>query len=197
MSFWRFLFFNLWYTRRPPWDGGISPAELLDFLNRHPPGRALDLGCGTGTNIITLAKHGWQATGVDFAWRAIWIARRKAKQAGVRANFRIGDVTHLTNLHGSFDLILDMGCFHSLPPQGRQAYRANLRRLLAPGGTFLLYSFLHESSRDGPGLGEDDINNLSAGLELVSRQEGSDRVGGRRSAWLTFQQPPAPAESLH
>ena len=55
MNFLRRLSFLLWYFRDPPWDTNISPPELLDFINRHPPGRVLDLGCGTGTNVITLA----------------------------------------------------------------------------------------------------------------------------------------------
>src|SRR5689334_21905005 len=50
----RRLSFNLWYFRNPPWDSGISPPELLEFIQTHPAGKAIDLGCGTGTNVITL-----------------------------------------------------------------------------------------------------------------------------------------------
>src|SRR4030066_306033 len=89
------LVYQLWYYRKPPWDTGVSPPELLAHIERHPPGRALDLGCGTGTNVITLAQHGWQVTGVDFAWRAIRQAQRKAKRAGVLVDLRVGDVTRL------------------------------------------------------------------------------------------------------
>ncbi|HZD55845.1 MAG TPA: class I SAM-dependent methyltransferase, partial [Anaerolineales bacterium] len=71
MKILRRIFFNLWYYREPPWDTGISPPELLAFIESHPAGQALDLGCGTGTNVITLARNGWQVTGVDFAPRAI------------------------------------------------------------------------------------------------------------------------------
>ena len=65
MVFFRRWLFNLWYFQRPPWDSGISPPELMEFIRSSQPGRALDLGCGTGTNIITLAKNGWQVTGVE------------------------------------------------------------------------------------------------------------------------------------
>ena len=54
-----------------PWDTNITPPEVKEFIAAAPPGKALDLGCGTGTNAITLAQHGWQATGVDFAPKAI------------------------------------------------------------------------------------------------------------------------------
>lgn len=187
MDWRKVLLYNLWYYQKPPWDSGISPPELMEFIRQQPPGRALDLGCGTGTNAITLAMNGWQATGVDFAWRAIHLARRKAKKAGVQPVFRVGDVTRLRGVSGSFDLILDIGCFHSLPEDGRMAYRDNIARLLAPGGTLLLYAFLQEAAGTGLGISEADIEGLASGLQLLARKEGDDRAGSRRSAWLTFQ----------
>jgi 2-polyprenyl-3-methyl-5-hydroxy-6-metoxy-1,4-benzoquinol methylase len=92
------VIFNLWYFKKPPWDTGVSPPELIGFIATHPPGRALDLGCGTGTNVITLAQHGWQVTGVDFARKAIVMGKRKVRQAGVNADLRVGDVTKPTAL---------------------------------------------------------------------------------------------------
>lgn len=186
MNLLRRFYFNWWYIGKPPWDTGISPSELMEFIAHHPPGRALDLGCGTGTNVITLARHGWQATGVDFARRAILMARSKARQAGVKVDLRVGDVTRLGDLSGLFDLILDIGCFHSLLPAGRRAYLDNLDRLLAQNGTFLLYVFFHHPEASGPGLEETDLEAFSAYLNLVNRQDGSER-GLRRSAWLTYR----------
>jgi SAM-dependent methyltransferase len=130
------LFFNFHYLGKPRWDTGISPPELLEFIEQHAPGRGLDLGCGTGTNAITLAKAGWQVTGVDFIGRAVQTARQKARQAGAQITFLQGDVTPLPNLSGPFDLILDIGCFHSLAPQGKAAYVENLERWLAPQGAY-------------------------------------------------------------
>ena len=77
----RRIYFNLLYLfTRPPWDTGVSPPELYDFIENHEPGRAIDIGCGTGTNVITLAQAGWQVTGVDFApasGRNYWYAMRQ------------------------------------------------------------------------------------------------------------------------
>jgi ubiquinone/menaquinone biosynthesis C-methylase UbiE len=131
----RWLEFNLWYFRKAPWDSGISPPELFDFIQSHPAGRAIDLGCGTGTNVITLAKTGWQVTGIDFAVRAIQMAKRKTRKAGVKAELLVGDVTRL-NLDQQFDLALDIGCFHGV--EDRAAYLAQLTRLLVPGGFWLM-----------------------------------------------------------
>ena len=185
-KFLRRLFFNLWYYRRPPWDTGVSPPELVAFIESHAPGCALDLGCGTGTNVITLAHHGWETTGVDFAPRAIRIAKRKARQADVDVDLRVADVTKLKDVNGSFDLILDMGCFHSLPAAGKLDYINNLERLLAPGGTYLMYGFFKEAAGSGPGLVEADLEKLRERLRPVERQEGTER-GLRPSAWFTFR----------
>ncbi len=186
MSLLRRLKFNLWYFQKPPWDRGISPPELLEFIQTHPAGRAIDLGCGTGTNVITLAQAGWQATGVDFALRAIQRAKQKIKAANVRAEVHLGDVTHLPHIQGPFDLALDMGCFHNL--NDRRAYLDELTRLLAPTGHWLLYAFINPDPHPtGHGLGARDFELISArGLTLLTRQDGVDRRE-RPSAWLHYQ----------
>jgi cyclopropane fatty-acyl-phospholipid synthase-like methyltransferase len=132
----RRLFFFLSYLGKPRWDTGISPPELLEFLENHLPGRALDIGCGTGTNAITMAKHGWSVTGIDFMPNAIHQARKKTSRAGLEVTFLAGDVTQAAEPLGPFELVLDIGCFHSLNTQAKQAYQKNLSHLLASNGVF-------------------------------------------------------------
>ncbi|HUH96528.1 MAG TPA: methyltransferase domain-containing protein [Anaerolineales bacterium] len=184
MKLLRRLHFNFWYFRRPPWDSGISPPELFDFISEHPPGRAIDLGCGTGTNVITLVQYGWQATGIDFAPRAVQIARAKLKKAHVRAELRVGDVTNLNGVVGPFNLALDMGCFHGI--ERRTAYLAELKRVLASNGYWLMYGiFKAPSSRTG--LVTADLELIQAqGFRLLWRKDGVDRRD-RSSAWFLFQ----------
>ncbi|MEW6615857.1 MAG: methyltransferase domain-containing protein [Thermodesulfobacteriota bacterium] len=61
------MFMWRYFRGQTPWDTNITPPEVMEFIQKTSPGRALDLGCGTGTNGITLARHGWKVTGVDFA----------------------------------------------------------------------------------------------------------------------------------
>jgi SAM-dependent methyltransferase len=73
----RWIRFNLLYLGCPPWDTGVSPPELNAFLSEKEPGRALDAGCGTGTNLLTMAQNGWEVIGVDIAWLSVLRARRE------------------------------------------------------------------------------------------------------------------------
>ena len=178
----RRLWFALWYwlPRRPPWDTGVTPPELEAFVASQPAGRALDLGCGTGTNVVYLVRHGWTAVGVDFAGRAIAKARRRARQAGVQCTFMTGDVTRLA-VTGPFDLALDIGCLHSIPASGRAGYAAGLARVVRPRGTFLLYAFAPGGQAVGM-TAEDVRATFASAFDIVRVEEGK----GRPSAWYTL-----------
>jgi ubiquinone/menaquinone biosynthesis C-methylase UbiE len=182
----RLLNFNLWYYFRPPWDSGISPPELLQFIADHPAGRAIDLGCGTGTNVITLARNGWQVTGIDFAPRAVQIAKRKVKNANVIANLAVGDVTNLVKVSGPFDLALDMGCFHGVGD--RAAYLSEMKRILTKDGYWLMYGIFKSASyANRPGLTQSDLELIqSSGFELLARKDGTDKRD-RPSAWFLYK----------
>jgi ubiquinone/menaquinone biosynthesis C-methylase UbiE len=186
MPFAQKLSFFLRYLSNPPWDTGITPPELVTFVSNHAPGRALELGCGTGTNAIYLAKHDWQVTAIDFVASAINKARTKAMQEGVGVNFLVEDVSQFSSSPNSFDLILDIGCFHSLSEKDREAYLRNVNRLLDPQGILLLYAMVSETD-DKFGLSSSDLEQMRSFLELIDRQDGTDR--GRHSAWFTWHKP--------
>jgi 2-polyprenyl-3-methyl-5-hydroxy-6-metoxy-1,4-benzoquinol methylase len=141
VTFFRRLTFNLWYLRRPPWDSGIVPPEVEEFIREHPPGKALDLGCGTGTSSLALAQAGWTVTGVDFVRRAIRIARHKARRAGLTIDFQIADVLHLHLFPVSFALILDIGCFHGLSDAERMRMGGQITAVTDPSATMILLCF--------------------------------------------------------
>jgi SAM-dependent methyltransferase len=185
-------FFQLWYLGNPPWESGITPPELMAFIRDHPPGKAIDLGCGTGTNVITLAQHGWEVTGVDFIPKAIRTGKKKAKKAGVEVKLKVGDVTGLDELGTGYDLVLDIGCYHSLSTRRRKKYRENLKALLKPGGTFLMYAFTPSADDPERGVPDEDIQEMTKFLHLQKRKDGED-VTRASSAWLWFVREAVPS----
>ena len=181
----RRVLFDLRYRfGRPRWDTGITPPELVAFVESRAPGRAVDLGCGTGTNVVYLASHGWDAFGIDFSPKAIGMAKRRAHANGItaRTHFLIADVTRLPDLGAPFDLALDMGCLHSVPPERRPDYARGLLARLAPGGTYLLYAFCPP---DRYGIARDEVERLFGTLRLATFVPGT----GRPSAWYRFERP--------
>ncbi len=174
-----------------PWDTGVSPPELIAYLEENPPGRALDLGCGTGTNAITMHSYGWDVIGVDSSYFAIRRALEKTIVHARAVDFRRLDVSKLRGIDGYFELILDIGCFHSLSPKARSHYAQRLSQLIHPAGTYLLYTWL--SDPGGPGdLAPSEVEieqTFSPIFQQISREIGTERE--RTSAWYQMKSKPA------
>src|SRR5262245_7159572 len=92
-----------------PWDTGQPSSELERVLSRNAiqPCRALELGCGTGTNSVWLAEQGFEVTGVDLAPLAVERAVKRAQAARVNVHFLVADVLQLPDLNGPFEFFFD------------------------------------------------------------------------------------------
>jgi 2-polyprenyl-3-methyl-5-hydroxy-6-metoxy-1,4-benzoquinol methylase len=183
----RLTFLWRYFRGKTPWDTNVTPPEVVEFIGRTPPGRALDLGCGTGTNAITLARHGWQVTGVDFIPKAIRTARRKAAKAGLRIDFHLADVSALDFLSGPYDYVLDIGCLISLSAAQQKEYARGLARLLRPAGWYMLYGWLPRPWQGRVmGLSPEAVEGLLQGcfvrVRIVIGEEKN-----HPSAWYWFQ----------
>src|SRR5690349_18572863 len=84
-----------------PWDTGEVPRELSALIEGPgalPPGRALDIGCGTGTQAVYMAEKGWEVTAVDAVPRPLSRARARAGTAGVSVDWILADAARLHRL---------------------------------------------------------------------------------------------------
>jgi SAM-dependent methyltransferase len=113
-------------------DGTLTPERLGGD-------RAIDLGCGSGANVLYLAGHGFDAVGVDFSAVAVRQARERASAMGLsRAAFLEGDVTRpLDGIEGPFDLIVLYNVLQDLDAD-RRAGAVDLARTLARAGSRVL-----------------------------------------------------------
>lgn len=174
-----------------PWDSGITPPEIFDILGELPPGNALDLGCGTGTVIRDLLRHGWMADGIDFVQRAIDLASAKLADLPPGSHRLLhGDVTRLEELPGlrpPYDLIIDIGCGHSIDKALNKSYAAGVTAHLKPGGCFMLYAS-HPRPESTVGWTPMQVADLFAGkLELFWEQRSFDSGLGLPSSWYRLR----------
>jgi methyl halide transferase len=123
-----------------PWDTGRPSTELQRVLSQNNirPCRALDLGCGTGTNSVWLAQQGFEVTGIDVAPLAVERAERRAHADGVKVHFVVADVLQLPGLNGPFAFFFDRGCYHAVRRNAPQQYAPAVARQLAFGARGLI-----------------------------------------------------------
>ncbi|MER6450553.1 SAM-dependent methyltransferase [Streptomyces venezuelae] len=123
------------------------------------PGRALDLGCGAGRNALFLASRGFEVDAVDLSPVAVAWGEERAREAGVDVRFLCGDAFALpaTELRGPYDVVVDSGCFHHLPPHRRVGYLGLLDRVLAVGGHLALTCFAAGAGGMGSELSDADL----------------------------------------
>ena len=159
-----------------PWDTGRPSSELQRVLSRNniPPCRALEIGCGTGTNCVWLAQQGFEVTGIDVAPLAVEQARGRAHAAGVKAHFLAADVLNLPDLGGPFALFFDRGCYHAVRRDAPDQYAPAVARQLAPGGHGLILTGNAREPHDPgpPVVTEEQIRDeLGVAFEILDLHE--------------------------
>lgn len=142
----RRYFREAYRTGQHGWDTEEPSPFALTCLHRLarlvPGGKCLDLGCGEGRHSITAATLGFEVTGIDLEPLALKRAKQFARRhqaTGIR--FLVTDALRLPFRQASFDLVLDYGCLHHQRIADWPAYRANLLRVLKPGGFYVLSIF--------------------------------------------------------
>jgi tellurite methyltransferase len=154
-----------WDSRYRSQEEPKDPSPLLIKTATHlPPGRALDLACGTGRNALWLAERGWSVTAVDGAPAAIEILRQRSSLVDARvANLEKGEYVIAPS---AWDLIV-ICCYLQ-----RDLIEPAKRGLVA-GGLLLqvaLVAALGEEptyKRLGPG----ELDHYFEGWEILHRRE--------------------------
>jgi SAM-dependent methyltransferase len=135
----------------PPWDIGRPQPAIVRLASRVAfSGPVLDAGCGTGENTLLVASRGLPVLGVDVAETALAMARTKARERGIAAEFALADALHLERLGRRFATVLDCGLFHTFDADERRAYVSSLASVMEPGATLHVLCFSDEGPETGP-----------------------------------------------
>lgn len=120
------------------WSGRPN-YSLSTIVQDMAPGRALDLGCGEGADVIWLAERGWDATGIDISTTAVSRGREIAAQRSLtNAHFVVGDLSEVL-LDGPFDLVT-ASFLHSPVALTRAAILRRAAAAVSAGGHLLVTS---------------------------------------------------------
>ena len=119
----------------PPADTPF-PLEYGFYLLGDIRGKTvLDLGCGSGEELIPLVHRGANVIGIDISPDLVAIAERRLRDAGLSASVRVGSAYETGLPSASVDSIFCLSLIHHLDiPKVRE----EMRRILRPGGYLIL-----------------------------------------------------------
>lgn len=136
LEFWN----EMYSSRERVWSGNVNQT-LENELVKLEPGTVLDLGCGEGGDVLWLAQHGWQATGIDISDVAIERARARAAELGFSENeatFVAADL-HKWESDATFDLVVSSFLQSPVELERERILAAALERV-KPGGRLISLS---------------------------------------------------------
>jgi len=161
-----------------PWDSGQPSRELEKIVAEgwFDRCRALELGCGTGTNAVFLASRGFDVTAADFSPLAIERAEERAQAARAKVRFLVGDLRSLPDLGEPFTLVWDRGVYHHMRNVDLDAFLKTLEKHVAPGGWYLtLAGNANDTAPEGEGPPRVDAVSIASELgrlfDLVQLRE--------------------------
>lgn len=143
------------------YDAALAGTPLLEvdlrFAERHfpTPGRLIDLGCGTGRLLVHFARRGFPCLGVDLSDAMLDVVREKAVRESLAVDLLKANLVELEEVpDAAFDyaacLFSTLGMIRGAA--NRRAFLAHVRRILKPGGVFVLHAH-NAGYRFGRGLG--------------------------------------------
>ncbi|HRN29105.1 MAG TPA: class I SAM-dependent methyltransferase, partial [Terrimesophilobacter sp.] len=135
---------ELWDERYAATDrvwSGKPNAALIDTVSSiAPKGRALDVGCGEGADVLWLAAQGWDAEGIDLSQVAISRAQSQAQTAGVPAQFHTTDAEQWARTHQDSYALVSAAFLHTHGADDRAALLRRAASMVAPGGWLFILS---------------------------------------------------------
>lgn len=147
------------------WELGKPRPILVEYLTAGliPKGKALDTCCGAGSNPVYLAQNGFEVAGIDISITAIGYAKQKASKAKADIGFVNGSFVDLAFADEVFDFVFDMGCFHHVAVEQRDAFIEGVHRVLRRNGVYMLTCFSYRNGSGWNYFTQHEIEDLFSG----------------------------------
>jgi SAM-dependent methyltransferase len=127
----------------------VPDASLVENVTPLTPGRALDLGCGTGRNSLWLVRQGWDVTGVDASNVGLQMTTDQAAREGLRITTEQVNLATYQPAPGHYDLVV-MANIH-LAPELRDVVFDRAAAAVATGGhLYIIGHHVDALGRSGP-----------------------------------------------
>lgn len=126
--------------------------KTINLACIQPGDAVLDVGCGTGTLAMEVARRVGRAghvTGIDPGTQQIARARSKAARRNLPIEFQSGVIEQLPFPDQTFDVVLSTLMMHHLPAPLKRQGLAEIARVLKPGGRLVIADFTHKQERQG------------------------------------------------
>jgi SAM-dependent methyltransferase len=120
--------------QNPPADTCYPLEYAFYLLGDVQNKQVVDLGCGSGEEIVPLAQRGARVIGIDISPHLIAIAHERLRKYGVHAELRITSAYETGLLSESVDVVFCMSLLHHLE---LDRAKNEIRRILKPGGLFI------------------------------------------------------------
>jgi SAM-dependent methyltransferase len=139
--------------RQTPWDRGMAGPQIERWIAEGmlAPGQRVAVpGCGSGHDVLALARAGCEVTGIDYADAAIALTRERLTHGAATATVVQADVL-AWQPQAALDAVYEQTCWCALHPDHWAAYAARLAQWIRPGGVLLLMAM--QCRRDGAAEG--------------------------------------------